>query len=306
MGVVLILLAASANALAAVLQRQVSIDAGSAPVGAMKLIWRLIGTPRWWLGIGALTLGFLLQAAALSQASLTLVQPLLIFELPLTILFAALILGGRLPPRDWAAIAAVALGLAALLASASPHGGHAGAVPGWRWALGGCAALGLMVLLLLGASRAGGRWRAALMGAAAGAGFGICAALIKVCVARIHHDPLALAASWQPYGIVVCGATSLLLFNGAVHTGTLVTVQPAVTLGDPLVSVGLGIALFGEHVRLGALLAPEALGVAMIVLGTLALARSSHLPAGADPPLAAEPPAVALPDAGLGSAERAG
>lgn len=280
MGALLALLAASSNAMSAALQRRASL-AVTDEAGGLRLFAALLRMPVWWLAILAITLGFLLQAVALSKASLTLVEPLLIFELPLTILFAAVMLKGRLPARDWAAIGAVAAGLAALLAAASPSGGHAGHVAGWRWALGGVAAAALVGLLLLGAVRASGRARAAMMGAAAGAGFGISAALIKVCAARLHHDPLALASDWQPYVMVVCGVGSLALFNGAVHIASLVTVQPAVTLGDPLVSALLGVMLFGEHVRLGVLIVPELLGVALIVFGTLRLARSRHLPAGA-------------------------
>ncbi|MHB1537194.1 MAG: DMT family transporter [Solirubrobacteraceae bacterium] len=278
MGALLALLAAAANAMSSALQRSASLTVADERASGLRLFAALLRMPRWWLAIVAITLGFLLQALALSRASLTLVEPLLTFELPLTILFAALLLKGRVPARDWVSIAAVAVGLAALLAAASPHGGRADAVSGWRWALGGFAAAGLFGALLLGALRSDGRRRAALMGAAAGAGFGISAALIKVCAARVQHDPAALLGDWQPYAMVAIGVSSLALFNSAVHIASLVTVQPAVTLGDPLVSGLLGVMLFGEHIRLGALIAPELLGVALIVLGTLRLARSRHLP----------------------------
>lgn len=280
MGVPLALLAAAANAMSSALQRHASLTVEEQGSG-LRLFAALIRIPRWWLAILAITIGFVLQAVALSQASLTLVQPLMTFELPMTILFAATMLKGRMRRRDWVSIAAVAAGLAALLAAASPHGGHPGRVAGWRWALGGIAAAGLLGVLLLGAVRANGRLRAALMGAASGAGFGMSAALIKVCAARVHHDPVALLSDWPPYALIFCGAGSLALFNGAIHIGTLVTVQPAVTLGDPLVSCLLGVMLFDEHVRLGVLLVPELFGAALIILGTLRLARSVGLPADA-------------------------
>ena len=49
--------------------------------------------------------------------------------------------------------------------------------------------------------------------------------------------------------------------------------QPALTLGDALVSLSLGVTLYGEEVRTGWWLIPEVMGVALILYGAVLLAR---------------------------------
>ena len=274
MGVVLALLAACANALSSVLQRRAARQIPGDAALSLQFLERLLRSRAWYPGILALIAGFLLQAAALSQTRLSVVEPLLIVELPLTLVLASLILGGRLRARDWSALTAVTVGLAGLLAAARPSGGNAAAVSAWHWILCAIAAAAAIGALLLAALRSGGALRGALLGAVAGIGFGLTAALIKVCAVELQSGPAKLLSSWAPYATVACGIGSVLIFNNAVHVGTLLAVQPAVTLGDPIASVLLGVALFGEHLRTGTLLAPEILAIAAIAAGTFALAHS--------------------------------
>ncbi len=288
MGVVFALLAAFANALSSVLQRRAAMQEPGEETFSLKLIGALLRRRGWYLGILALILGFLLQALALSRSTLALVEPLLIAELPLTILIAAATLARdtHIPHGAWMAIAAVTIGLSALMLSAAPSGGNAEHVPVFHWTLFAIAAGGAICLLVLAASRVRGDARAALLGAAAGSGFGISAALIKSATEALHEGAGALFSSWQLYAMVLVGLTSLALFNNAVHSGRLVAVQPAVTLSDPIVSVLIGVTLFHEHVRTGLLLLPELCGVGLIVIGTMGLAKSAQM---LDTPLPAPP-----------------
>lgn len=274
---ILALLAAACNAVSSVLQRRASAQVPGRDAFSLQLIGRLLRCRAWHLGILTLILGFVLQATALSQASLTLVEPLLIAELPLTILFAATIIGGRVAQREWAAVAAVTAGLVGLMLAADPAGASARSVPLWRWGVCALATGGLLGLLVLVAMHSQSNVRPACLGAAAGIGFGFTAALIKAATIRLQLGPLALLSSWTPYALVASGLGSLLLFNNAVHTGRLVAVQPGVTLCDPLVSALIGVALFDERWRTGLLLLPELFAVALIAIGTSVLVSSSHL-----------------------------
>jgi drug/metabolite transporter (DMT)-like permease len=61
------------------------------------------------------------QALALATGPLTIVRPLFVLELPLTLVVASLLMHRHLPGMGWLAVAVVA-GLAIALAAASPTG----------------------------------------------------------------------------------------------------------------------------------------------------------------------------------------
>ncbi|MEV4327486.1 hypothetical protein AB0J37_35055 [Microbispora rosea] len=105
--VVLALLAAAANAVASVLQRRAARRAPADEAFRPGLIWDLVRRPTWLGGIGALIAGFLLQAAALTSGGLALVQPLLVAELPITMLVAGWMFRVRVTPRTWLAVGAL-------------------------------------------------------------------------------------------------------------------------------------------------------------------------------------------------------
>jgi len=66
----------------------------------------------------------------------------------------------------------------------------------------------------------------------------------------------------------------MLLLQWGMQAGTLVAVQPGVTLADPVVAISLGILLFGEAIRGGLWLVPEIIAAAVITWATFALSRS--------------------------------
>ncbi len=275
MFVVWALLAACANALSSVLERRAARRAPAEDALSLRLVADLVRQPVWFGGIASLIVGFGLQALALHGGQISVVEPILIAELPLTLLLAAAMYKVRLCRRDMVAALTMSAGLALLLLAGAPSGGHAGRVSGWAWLLTALAVCGLCAALISAGWRAGGGdYRAALWGIAAGAGFGLAAALIKATTMLLNHGLSAVLTSWKPYAMVAAGVGGLYLFQNAVQAGRLVFAQPAISLTDPLVSVLIGIVLFGEHFRAGAFIALELIGVAMIAAGTGALVRS--------------------------------
>lgn len=268
------LLAACANALSSVLQRRAASTAPDKDFLSLRLVLDLLRRPVWFAGMGSLIVGFLLQAAALHSGPLSTVEPILIVELALTLLLARLILGGRLARSDWLAIAAVTGGLALALWAAAPAGGHARHVgtPAWLIAIAGGA--GAVALLTLASLRGRPAHRAALLGAAAGAGFGLSATLIKGVTTLLGGGVVTVLGSWKLYAMVVAGVVSLFLFQNAVQAGRLIAAQPAITIADPVVSVLYGVLLFGEHLRGGPYVLAALGGVALVLAGTIELARS--------------------------------
>ncbi len=156
-------LAAAANAASSVLQRKAHRDH---PV-AGSLSWQVLvvlRTPVWLLGFLAVIVGFVLQAAALSFGALSVVEPILVIELPLTLLIAGAVFRQRLHGRDWAAALAMTAGVAILLYALSPTVGETAAVTGVGWWIGLPANAALIALLVAGSRGGSPRRAAALLG----------------------------------------------------------------------------------------------------------------------------------------------
>src|SRR5579875_693421 len=156
-------LAAVANAGANVLQRAANRGESSDLEFSLQLIARLVRKPVWLAGIGMMTSSFLLQAAGLGFGTLAAVEPLLVLELPLTLVAAAIWLDGSLGRREWLAVAGMTGGTIGLIAFLGPTGGRSQiAAPVWAAAIVATAALTLAVFLVAHRHRDPGR-RATLL-----------------------------------------------------------------------------------------------------------------------------------------------
>jgi drug/metabolite transporter (DMT)-like permease len=267
--------AAGCNAASSVLQRKANRDQASEPFGVL-LLWRLLRHPQWLLGGVAMIVSFLLQAAALNAGTLSSVEPVLVLELPMTFILAAMVFSQRLPRRDWLCSALMAGGLALFIAVLDPSGGNADSVSTLVAVAATIATAGGIAVLVVAAQLARGATSAALFGIAAGSGFGLTASLIKVSVTRLtKQGPASMFTSWETYGFAIAGIASVVLIQAALHAGTLVAAQPDITLLDPLVSLLWGTVVLGESTRTGPILLLAALGALCIVTGVLVLVRSS-------------------------------
>lgn len=266
--------AALANAVGAVLQRRAAKTVPLADAMRFRLIIDLIRRPIWLAGIVALIAGFLFQAAALSVGDLALVQPIVVAELPLTMVVAALAFRTHLDRDAWIGAISVSGGLAVLLIATAPQSGTGGHGGMWAWLWACVASVGAGTLLVMAGLRASGGARAALYGAAAGLGFGFTAALMKGALNKLNGGVEQVVTSWQLYLMVATGIASFFLVQNAMQAGSLVAAQPGISALDPLVSVGYGVLLFGENLRTGVWLLPAIIGGIIIVLGTIALSHS--------------------------------
>lgn len=274
--VALALLAAFTNALSSVLQRQANLDEADAPFG-VSMLRHLLLRRAWLLGAGAMIVSFLLQAAALTLGALAVVQPLLAVELPIAVVLGASMLHRSLRMLDWLATVGMTGGLALMLSALAPRDNDPDHVPHWPAAVASIATAAAILALVVGAVGGRHRARAALLGVAAGAGFGLTAGLMKLAIVAARADGVrGLLSAWETYGVAVAGLASVVLVQAALHAGTLVSVQPGLTLTDPLVAIVWGTAVTGEHVRTAwpALLFAVA-GAALIAAGAVWLARHS-------------------------------
>jgi MFS family permease len=83
LAIALAVLGAAGNASASVLQRKAARDEPDANSFSIALVWHLAHRPVWIAGIASVIVGFLLQVVALGNGPISLVQPVLVLELPL-------------------------------------------------------------------------------------------------------------------------------------------------------------------------------------------------------------------------------
>lgn len=273
--ILLAVLSAACNAGSTVLQR---LAAGSAPPATamhLSLFGYLLHRRIWLIGMAIMIASFLLQAAALQRGALAVVQPLLLAKLPITVLTALLVFHGRLHVggRDWFAVFAMWGGLALVLVVAMPTStGHMPTAAEW-WITVALSVVGTALTVAV-AARHPGPARAALLGAASGVAFGLVAAFIKAATESLDSG-VGTATSLWPFAATVCaGLVALVLQQNALQAGSLAASQPASMIVGTVTSVGLGILLFEEDVRVGSVWPIEVVGIALVVYSILATARS--------------------------------
>lgn len=271
---VLSVAAALSNALTSVFQRMGVEDAPEESTMRLSLLTHALRRGIWLLGFGFMIASFLLQSFALHIGRLSIVQPILTMEL----LFLVAILGTyfrfSISLREWIGASAIAFGLSGFLYFAAPGGGDE-APTNLGWIVVGGASVFLICATVV-ATRWGPRWwKAAMFGSSAAIAFAFTAALIKTVSNYAASDWIRMFEHWQTYGVVAFGLLGLFLTQNAFHAGPLAASQSTLVLVDPLVSICLGIALYGDTLRTGGAYGPlEALSLLVMFMGAVFLSNS--------------------------------
>ena len=225
-------------------------------------------------------IGFVLQVTALRYGGLAIVQPVLAFELILVFAYMSILGTRSIARRDWFAAASMTAGLGLFLYSASPTNGRVGA-PASSWWFAGLG-IGVAVIVAIaiaydwgGHRRTSQTRRAAALGVATGATWGFVAAVIREFGARLDVGFGALFTNWSPYVLIGTGIIAMVLESNAVSAGSLAASQPGFTITDPLVATLLGIVIFDERIRLGAIeLCGELAAAVLVIVGAVVLSHS--------------------------------
>ena len=226
-------------------------EAGSAPAavtGSARLLVHLVRRPRWLVAQLVSVAAFCLHAAALRYGSLALVQPVVVSGMVLAVPFRAAL--SRRPPRldELCAVLLTGTGLTIFLLVSAPAG-HVSAQPADRVALGfTLAALALAgAVHALGTAWARGRWRASLLGIAAGILFGVAAGLLKIVVSELDaHGVLAVVTGWPVWALAAAGVGGSAVNQRAYRAGALTASMPILNVTDVLVSLGFGVVVLGD------------------------------------------------------------
>lgn len=277
----LALVAAALFALAAALQQREAMRVTGTGEGmSARFFLRLVRQPLWLLGTAALIGGYIVQGAALGKGRLVVIQPLLVttvvFALPLGIALTHQVV----TRRDWLAAAGVVGALAAFIVIGDPASGRSDA-PGWQWAaaLGAVGAAAALCVLL--ARHAPRPRRAALLGAGAGALFGISASFAKPVVDELGPDGVAATlADPKAWAMVATGAVAFAIQQGALAVGQLAPAVAATSLANPVVASLVGALVLEERLAGGDVRRLVAVGC-LVLAGVFAAVLAMHAqPAG--------------------------
>jgi drug/metabolite transporter (DMT)-like permease len=277
---------ACANSLNLVTQH-VASTAAPAKVRGWRLALYLIRNPLWLFGVAAMVGAFVLQALALYNGRLSIVQSILVTELVFTLVIGRLWLRRAVVAAAWVSASITSAGLAAFLAMSQPEGGHPQATAGaWLPAL--LTFGGAVALLTAFAARGSPVRRAALYATGSGIVWALFATFVKsVTDVLSASSVLAVLERGAIYGLVIAGIVGTVLTQAALHYGPLRVSQPLMVIVNPMVSIVLGVWLFGEHFKgSGWKTFFGAVGFGAMALGVVCLAQTA-------PSLEASPSATA-------------
>ena len=107
--------------------------------------------------------------------------------------------------------------------------------------------------------------------------FGIQDALTRQTLESIQYTSwTVLFSTWSAYALVGAGIVGIWLMQNAFSAGPLHWSLPTIAAGEPVAGIALGILVFGDRIQISAgELAIEAGGIAALIVGVVAVARSS-------------------------------
>lgn len=237
---------------------------------------RLVRDTRWLLGLISFGTGALLHAYALGLAPLSVVQPIGVLALPITVLLNVRQRGIGVRGLNRTAVLAVLASIAGVMAFVLLAAGSATATPVTDWAATTAIRLVAVAVLALGiiglVTKAKIRCIAFASGCAVA--YGLVSLLVRAVSQQVTTWELA-EIDLRPFvGICVAVLVGGWLLQHAYASGPPDLVMACLTVIDPLVAVGLGIGLLGEADKVGPWTATgEALCAIIACAGVFALAR---------------------------------
>lgn len=229
------------------------------------LFARLVRSPLWVLGMFGDVGAYGLQAAALAFGTLIFVQPLLVCGLLVALPLNAHWTHRRIRGRVWIAATVLCASLATFLIEAAPNGGNSRAsFESWLHVGGAVAVLAIVAVAVSALTH--GHVRAALLGFAAGALFGLTAALTKTFVNQIQHGVGYTASHWEVYALAILSITGILFTQHGFQAASLSASLPALEASEPVIAAVVGITLLHEHLNGRTAFDNVAIGISIVSL----------------------------------------
>ncbi len=258
--------AAFLYALSNVYQQGEAEQMADADTMRLGVLAKLARRPRWWIGMTSDVGGYVFEAIALGVGSLMLVEPILAMSLPLSLALSASLQHRHVARSGWIAAVSLAAGVACFLYQVAPTGGVQIA-PIHTWVLVGAPLAFGVALCTSRARSATASQRAALLGLAAGAAFGVSAVLTKAFVHYLGAGVFGWVSHWEPYALALVSIGGLVCSQSAFQTGALPAAVGAEQMMQPTVGVVLGAGMLHEQTS-----ATGRVGLAVVALAMVAMA----------------------------------
>jgi drug/metabolite transporter (DMT)-like permease len=283
-GASLALTAACAFALGLVLQQRGTMSTldGS---GRGPWLLQILRKPIWLAGGIVQGIGWVLQALALDRAPLAVVQSITTLSLVIALPLGVLITKQRMNRTVWLGALAVVVGIIVFVVVGSPGGGT-NTPSGATWVAACLVSFALVgIFALIGHAREGAV-RAVFFGIAAGFGFALQAAVVKIFDAEVGGGILSIFQDWPIYVIIASAIVGLVFQQSALRTGVLAPAMASANCVTLFAGVVLGVVVYGETLQGGSgHVVPALLGLLLALVGVGFLATAPP-PADAQPPTA--------------------
>lgn len=256
-----------------VLQQRATHRIADTSIGQLELFRKLLGNRRWRWGAVLLVVSIVLQAAALDQGSVLLVQALLVLSLLFALPISARLAGRAVTAREWAWAVVLTAAVTVIVTVGNPRAGHSTASPR-TWAVVAAVLAPLLLGCLLAARVWGGALAAALLAFVSGSLWAVFAVLAKGVVHRVGDGGWAVVRTPELYAGLLVAVAGFAWEQSAFRAGALTASMPTLEVSQPVVAAALGVTVLGETLdtgRAGML----ALAVAALVMAaaTVELAR---------------------------------
>ncbi|WP_293054623.1 DMT family transporter [Mycobacterium sp.] len=239
----------------------------------LQLFAKLVANRRWRWGALLLIASIGLQAAALDEGSVLLVQALLVLSLLFALPISARLSNRALTRREWIWAIVLTAAVTVIVTVGNPQAGHSR--PSLQAWVPVVAVLGPLLLGCLIAARIrGGAVAAVLFAFVSGSLWGVFAVLTKQVVTQLHDGPMAATRSPQLYAWILVALGGFAWEQSAFRAGALTASMPTLEISQPVVAAVLGILVLGETLNTGpAGMAVLAVAALAMTAATAALAR---------------------------------
>jgi drug/metabolite transporter (DMT)-like permease len=279
----LAILAAALLGTGFVLQQAVAEQAPKVDFLRPRLLLDLLRHRRWLAGVATMVAGQLLSAWVIGHLILSVAEPLLTANLLFALLLAWPLSGQPLARSEIAGALILIAGVTVLSLARTVRSPEVtvGAWAYWPFAVGGTAVIAVAFAAL--GLRRSGELRATLTGASAGVVFGLGDALTRRVMQVLTGHGVAVAAlltTWPGYALIAVGLAGFWLMQSAFSAGPLHASLPAITAGEPVMGIALGIVVFSDRLHTApGLIALQAAGLVALLCGVILVARGPALAA---------------------------
>jgi drug/metabolite transporter (DMT)-like permease len=251
-------------------QRHAASAVPQGHVGPVGLLLRLLRNPRWLAGSSAAVLALLVQAWALSQGGVILVQAVIASTLVWSLALECIVERRRPTATQVAGAALVAIGISVLVLVGRPGAGgefHSLGRAVVVWVIVGLVGGGA---LLTSRRRPNGRRTAVVMGAAAGVCFALDAVFLRGLTAALGpFDRVGFLINLA--GFVVASVLGNLVIQRGFQMAPLRHVLPSMAAAEPVTAFLCARYVFGEHLNSGVVGALGVGGGLLLMVGGVVL-----------------------------------